>query len=316
VRRSAATGGTAVAAPRPAPGAGARAARRAHVRIDRDADGGRPHPAARGLIGPVVTHLDHIPLRAGEPIVVAAPPHHGYGLTYLAAGLALGCPVIFAADLPPARRWPPPAEHRAVALFAVPVQLHRLAAQPAWPDLPHLRAVVSGAAPLPTDLYERLRDRVGERVFNLYGTPRPAGPRSRPRPTCGPRRAPWAGRRAGCGCGWSTRRGRPLPAGETGEVQVAGWRRRTGTPVGSGPGRRWLPTGDLGRLDLVGRLFLAGRVDDMIVSGGENVYPGPLLAALPRTRTSPTPWWRRCRTRSSGSASPPGWSRAGRHGDR
>jgi acyl-CoA synthetase (AMP-forming)/AMP-acid ligase II len=80
--------------------------------------------------------------------------------------------------------------------------------------------------------------------------------------------------------------GRPLPAGETGEVQVAGWRPPDGqapdgqAPDGHAAGRRWLPTGDLGRLDLVGRLFLAGRVDDMIVSGGENVYPGPLLAAL------------------------------------
>ena len=62
---------------------------------------------ARGLLGPVVTHLDHIPLRAGDPIVVAAPPHHGYGLTYLAAGLALGCPVVLAAGLPVRGRFSP-----------------------------------------------------------------------------------------------------------------------------------------------------------------------------------------------------------------
>jgi acyl-CoA synthetase (AMP-forming)/AMP-acid ligase II len=59
-----------------------------------------------------------------------------------------------------------------------------------------------------------------------------------------------------------------LPPGEIGEVYVEGWR----------PGRT--ATGDRGHLDPVGRLFLHGRMDDMIVSGGENVYPAPVAAAL------------------------------------
>jgi acyl-CoA synthetase (AMP-forming)/AMP-acid ligase II len=67
--------------------------------------------------------------------------------------------------------------------------------------------------------------------------------------------------------------GRVLPPGvpgAVGEVQVRGWR----------ADGAWARTGDLGRLDATGRLFLAGRLDEMIVSGGENVYPGPLLATL------------------------------------
>ena len=53
-------------------------------------------------------------------------------------------------------------------------------------------------------------------------------------------------------------------------MQVAGWRRAG----------EWLTTGDLGHLDPAGRLFLDGRLDNMIVSGGENVYPGPVAAVL------------------------------------
>ncbi|GIJ56616.1 SDR family NAD(P)-dependent oxidoreductase [Virgisporangium aurantiacum] len=229
----------------------------------------------RGLLGPVVTHLRHVPLRTGEPIVVAAPPHHGYGLTYLAAGLALGCPVVLAAGLPADRVLAAAARYRAVALFALPVQLRRLAAVPDPPALPALRAVVSGAAPLTTDVYTALRDRFGERVHNLYGSTEagwaaiatPADLRAAPG-TVG--RAP-----RGVTLRVVDRRGVPLPPGAVGEVQVAGWR-----PPDGSAGSRWQRTGDLGRLDLAGRLFLAGRVDDMIVSGGENVYPGPVLAAL------------------------------------
>jgi len=64
--------------------------------------------------------------------------------------------------------------------------------------------------------------------------------------------------------------GTPLPPGLTGEIQVRGWH----------PDGAWLPTGDLGHLDLAGRLFVDGRLDDMIVSGGENVYAGPVAAIV------------------------------------
>ncbi|MBG0565473.1 SDR family NAD(P)-dependent oxidoreductase [Actinoplanes aureus] len=231
----------------------------------------RPLPVGM-LLGPVTTHLRLTPVRRGEPIVVATPPHHGYGLTYLSAGLVLGAPVILVPGGEPDRILNAVAEHRAGLLFALPIQLRRICDLPAsrWPAVDSLRAVVSGAAPLSPDLCERLRDRFGDRTFNMYATTEagwaamatPADLRAAPG-TVG--RAP-----RGVRVRIADPDGTPLPPGRVGEIQVRGWH----------PDGLWLPTGDLGHVDPAGRLFVDGRLDDMIVSGGENVYPGPVAAVL------------------------------------
>lgn len=231
----------------------------------------RPLPL-RMLLGPVTTHLRLTPVRPGEPIVVATPPDHGYGLTYLSAGLTLGAPVVLVSGGDPARILDAVAANRAGLLFALPVQLRRICDLPAsaWPDLGSLRAVISGAAPLDRDLCERLRERFGDRTFNMYATTEagwaamatPADLRAAPG-TVG--RAP-----RGVQVRIAGPDGTPLPLGRIGEIRVRGWH----------PDGRWHPTGDLGHLDPAGRLFVDGRLDDMIVSGGENVYPGPVAAVI------------------------------------
>ncbi|MBO3737546.1 SDR family NAD(P)-dependent oxidoreductase [Actinoplanes flavus] len=231
----------------------------------------RPLPL-RMLLGPVTTHLRLTPVRPGEPIVVATPPHHGYGLTYLSAGLTLGAPVVLVPGGDPERILNAVAANRAGLLFALPVQLRRVCDLPdaAWPDLGSLRAVVSGAAPLDAGLCRRLRERLGDRTFNMYATTEagwaamatPADLRAAPG-TVG--RAPRGVRVRIAGAD-----GVPLPLGRIGEIRVRGWH----------PDGRWHPTGDLGHLDPAGRLFVDGRLDDMIVSGGENVYPGPVAAVI------------------------------------
>jgi acyl-CoA synthetase (AMP-forming)/AMP-acid ligase II/short-subunit dehydrogenase len=231
----------------------------------------RPFPL-RMLLGPVTTHLRLTPVRPGEPIVVATPPHHGYGLTYLSAGLLLGAPVVLVPGGDPGRILSAVAEHRAGLLFALPIQLRRICDLPAaqWPAVDSLRGVVSGAAPLTAELCERLRERFGDLTFNMYATSEagwaamatPADLRAAPG-TVG--RAP-----RGVRVRVADPDGTRLPPGRIGEIQVRGWH----------PDGRWLATGDLGHVDPAGRLFVDGRLDDMIVSGGENIYPGPVAAVL------------------------------------
>jgi short-subunit dehydrogenase len=221
---------------------------------------GLPRAVARGLpwralLGPVTTHQRLIPLRCNEPIVVAAPIYHGYGLSYLAAGLALGVPVVLAAGLGPRELFDSVAEHRAGVLVALPVQLSRICELADLRRPAHLRAIVSGAAALRPELVDRLRERFGDRVFNLYGTTE-AGWAAIATPQ-DLRTAPGTVGRAPRGVRLHVLdpAGLPLPPGHAGEVHVEGWQ----------PGR-W-PTGDRGHLDRTGRLFLHGRVDEMIVSG-------------------------------------------------
>jgi acyl-CoA synthetase (AMP-forming)/AMP-acid ligase II len=236
----------------------------------------RPLPV-RTLAGAVGTHLRLVPLRPGEPLVVVPPLHHGYGLSYAAAGLALGSPVVLAERFAPEQVLQAVLDSGAVLLVALPVHLRRIVDLPPEvlaryaPRLPGpLRAVVSGAAPLPPSLLDRVRDLFGDRVFDLYGSTEagwatvatPADLRAAPgtvgRPPQGVRVRVVDGT------------GRVVPPGAVGAVEVRGW---------SADGA-WAATGDLGHLDVAGRLFLDGRSDEMIVSGGENVYPGPVLAAL------------------------------------
>jgi acyl-CoA synthetase (AMP-forming)/AMP-acid ligase II/short-subunit dehydrogenase len=231
----------------------------------------RPLPL-RMLLGPVTTHLRLTPVRPGEPIVVATPPYHGYGLTYLSAGLILGAPVVLVPGGDPERILSAVAEHRAGLLFALPIQLRRICDLPAsrWPAVDSLRGVVSGAAPLTAGLCERLRDHFGDRTFNMYATSE-AGWAAMATPA-DLRAAPGTVGRAPRGVRVQVVEpdGTPLRPGRIGEIQVRGWH----------PDGRWLATGDLGHVDLAGRLFVDGRLDDMIVSGGENIYPGPVGEVL------------------------------------
>ncbi len=242
---------------------------------------GQPKGAPRSEAGleAVVAMLERIPLRFGEPSHVAAPLFHTWGFAHLAMSLLLAAPVVLRRQFDPLDCLETLERHDCRSLAVVPVMLQRILALPeealASVDLPRLRVVAASGSALPGELATRWMDRFGDTLYNVYGSTEvgyagiatPADLRVAS-DTAG--RPPYA----------TVVRilddaGRPVPAGERGRIFVGNSVLFEGY-LGGGTKEvvdGLMSTGDVGRLDREGRLFVVGREDDMVVSGGENVYP-------------------------------------------
>lgn len=230
-------------------------------------------------LAPAAAILSRIPFRSRETTFLAPPAHHAWGLGVSLLALGLGSTLVMRRRFDPEATLIALAEHRCSALTVVPVLLNRLVSldpeRIAGMDLSALRIIASSGSQLEAALAARTMDLFGDVVYNLYGSTEVA----------------WAtiatpeNLRAAPGCagkpplGTTVRiyddEGRPRPAGETGQIFVA-----SGMEFGgyTGGGTKdmldgLMSTGDVGHFDTEGRLFVDGRDDEMIVSGGENVFP-------------------------------------------
>ncbi|MTD46618.1 AMP-binding protein [Conexibacter sp. W3-3-2] len=220
--------------------------------------------------------------RAGAPLLVAPPLNHMFGLAAMVAGLAAGSPLVLQRRFDPAAVLAALADHRVGVLCAVPTMLRRLVDVDDARPLPELRVVASGAAPLSPDLAGRVMDRFGAVLYNGYGSSEVGGVSlatpSDLRAAPGTVGRPVPGVRVRI----LDADGRAVPPGTTGRIFVGstqlfeGYTGGGGRPVVDG----LMGIGDLGHLDDEGRLFVDGRDDEMIVSGGENVFPQEVEATL------------------------------------
>ena len=230
--------------------------------------------------------LSKIPLRAGRKVVLAAPGFHAWGLLTSMLSLGLGNTIVTARKTDPAFVWKALAEQQADALFTVPILLSRLLdaddAEIEKHDVSALRVIgVSGSA-LPAPLATRTMDLLGDIVYNLYGSTEvayaaiatPEDMRAAPGTVGKPP--------TGTTIKLLDDDGNEVEAGGSGRIFVGSTMQFEGY---TGGGSKevvdgLMSTGDVGHFDDGGRLFVDGRDDDMIVSGGENVFPAEVEELL------------------------------------
>jgi acyl-CoA synthetase (AMP-forming)/AMP-acid ligase II len=245
-------------------------------------------PSTRAFAGAGSTVLARMGLRSADPIAVAIPLFHGFGLAVLMLGLFLGSPVVLRRRFDPRVTLADIAAHRVTTLAAVPVMLQRILALPddvrAADDTTSLRVVLSGAAPLNPVLATAFMDTFGDILHNGYGSSE-VGIATIATPA-DLRAAPGTVGRAVLGAPIRIigEQGNPLPKGSTGRIFVGGAMTFDGYSTGGTKDviDGLMSTGDLGHLDEDHRLFVEGREDDMIVSGGENVFPQEVEHVLAR----------------------------------
>ncbi|MGL4423582.1 MAG: class I adenylate-forming enzyme family protein, partial [Gemmataceae bacterium] len=221
-------------------------------------------PSVLDFLPPFVALLRQIHLDNYRTVYIATPIFHGFGVAALFMGVMLGAEMYFLTRFEAGRACELIARHRIEAVTVVPLMLQRMLTNDAA-ALGSLRCVISGGALLGPVLARQSLAALGPSLFNLYGTSE-GGFAVMATPDLLARKPESIGRPV------SGVRARILdPAGhEVGGTAVGRLCLRSSWTTSK---QSWIETGDLAYRDDDGDLFLCGRVDDMIVSGGENVYP-------------------------------------------
>lgn len=242
---------------------------------------GTPKGASHSGGGPEVLKaiLDRTPWHTEESVVIAAPMFHAWGFSQLAFAASMACTIITRRKFDPEATLALVDTHRATGLCVVPVMFDRIVELPdAIRDRYSgrtLRFAAASGSRMRSDVVIKFMDQFGDVIYNNYNateagmiaTATPADLRAAP---------DTAGKPAeGTEIRILDADRRELPPGETGTIYVRNSSQFDGYTSGTTKEFHdgFMSSGDVGYLDADGRLFVVGRDDEMIVSGGENVYP-------------------------------------------
>jgi acyl-CoA synthetase (AMP-forming)/AMP-acid ligase II len=244
---------------------------------------GSPKGASRKQpesLDPAAALFSKIPLRARETTMIAAPMFHSWGFAHFTLGMGLSSTLVIKRKFEPEATLSLTAQHQATALAVVQVMLQRILELPIETiqkyDLSALRVIAASGSALPGELATRTMDAFGDVLYNLYGSTEvawatiatPEDLRAAPGTAGRPPR--------GTVVKLYDEDGNPLAkAGATGRIFVGNEMLFEGYTGGGGKDviDGLMSTGDVGHFDADGHLFVDGRDDEMIVSGGENVFP-------------------------------------------
>ncbi len=243
---------------------------------------GTPKGAGRDVpisLSPVGGPLSKVPFRSGDVAQISAPLFHALGFTQGLLQIGLGATLVLERRFTPVGALDSLANNRVTTWVIVPVMLQRvLALDPeTWSDhdLSALRIIYLSGSQLGTHLAREALERFGPVLYNLYGSTEIAYATI----------ATPADLAAEPACVGQVVRGAVVkilgadgeerPTGQTGRIFVGHMIHFEGY-TGGGDKERirgMVSSGDVGHFDAQGRLFIDGRDDEMIISGGENVFP-------------------------------------------
>ena len=243
---------------------------------------GSPKGAARSqpeTLDPAAALLSKIPLKSREKWLIAAPLFHSWGFAHFTLGLVLSSTYVLQRKFDPEQTLAAAARHEVTSIPMVPVMVQRIMELPKETrdryDLSTVKCIPLSGSALPGDLAIEFMGEFGDILYNLYGSTEvawatiatPADLRAAPG-TAG--KAP-----RGTVVKIYDEAGRDLPTGQTGRIFVGNEMLFEGYTGGGNKDMLGglMSSGDTGHLDDQGRLFVEGRSDEMIVSGGENVFP-------------------------------------------
>ncbi|MCH9642007.1 MAG: long-chain-fatty-acid--CoA ligase FadD2 [Actinomycetia bacterium] len=263
---------------RPAP----KATKHASIIILTSGTTGTPKGANRSAppsLAPIGGVLSSVPFRAAEVTSLPAPMFHALGFLHATIAMMLGSTLVLRRRFKPAVALADIEKHKATAMVVVPVMLSRLLDElektSPKPDLSSLRIVFVSGSQLGAELATRALKDLGPVIYNLYGSTEVAfasiaGPQhlSINPGTVGPVVK-------GMKVKILDDNGNEVPRGEVGRIFVGNFFPFEGYTGGGGKQiiDGMLSSGDVGYFDDNDLLFVSGRDDEMIVSGGENVFP-------------------------------------------
>jgi fatty-acyl-CoA synthase len=243
---------------------------------------GTPKGANRSTpptLAPVGGILSHVPFKAGEVTSLPSPMFHALGYLHATLAMFLGSTLVLRRKFKPPLVLEDIEKHKATAMVVVPVMLSRILdaveKMDKKPDLSSLRIVFVSGSQLGAELASRALSDLGPVIYNMYGSTEIAfatiaGPKDLERnaATVGPVVK-------GVKVKILDDNGHQLPQGEVGRIFVGNAFPFEGYTGGGGKQiiDGLLSSGDVGYFDEHGLLYVSGRDDEMIVSGGENVFP-------------------------------------------
>jgi fatty-acyl-CoA synthase len=243
---------------------------------------GTPKGANRSqppTLAPLGGVLSRVPFKSGEVTSLPSPMFHALGYLHATIAMTLGSTLILRRKFRPLTVAEDIEKNRATALVVVPVMLSRMldaldSADRSY-DLSSLRIVFVSGSQLGAELATRATKRLGPVIYNLYGSTeiafasiaRPEDLEINPA-TVGPVVK-------GAKVKIFDEQGTEVPQGEVGRIFVGNFFPFEGYTGGGGKQiiDGLLSSGDMGYFDDNGLLYVTGRDDEMIVSGGENVFP-------------------------------------------